>query len=126
MPQVSSRTCCAAAVFVKIGGARRGVKQPKVEIENLTYADFYWVTVIVGRRASDVIGAKTAVVHRTSNPAQLCVRTDLAISNCLDRHNFATDHSAFSPMPPRTNTERQRQGSASLPGITNGHRLPKS
>jgi hypothetical protein len=97
-----------------------------VEIENSTYADFYWITVTIGHSASDAVGAKTAIVHRANNPAQLCVRRDRTVSICLDRHNFATGGSAFTPMPPRTNTETQRQGSASLPRITLGHRLPKS
>jgi hypothetical protein len=107
MPQVSSRTCCAAAFFVKIGATRRGVKQLQVELGNSTYAHFYWISATIGRSQSDAMRAKTAVVHRAYNPAQLCVRCDQLISNCLKRHNFATGYSAFLPMRHRTITETQ-------------------
>jgi hypothetical protein len=111
MPQVSSRSRCAAAISAKMGGAGRRAKQPRVATEISTYADFYWVSATIGRSASDPASAKTALVHRANNSAQLRVRRDLPISNCLDRHNFATGYSAFSPLPFRKNTERQRQGS---------------
>jgi hypothetical protein len=95
MPQVSSRSRCAAAIFAKTVGAGRGAKQPQVATENSTYADFYWVSATIGRSASDPAGAKTAIVHRANNSAQLRVRRDQPISNCRDRHNFATGYSAF-------------------------------
>jgi len=100
MPQVSSRSRCAAAISAKTGDAGRGVKQPRVATDISTYAYFYSVSATIGHRASDTASAKTALVHRANNSAQLRVRRDLPISNCLDRHNFATDYSAFSPLRP--------------------------
>jgi hypothetical protein len=126
MPQVSSRTCCAAAFFMEMGGIGRGVKQPQVEIENSTYACFYWISATIGRSQSDAMRVKNAVVHRTINLAQLCVRCDHVISNCPNRHNFATGHSAFSPMRHRTITETPAKGQKTGPESKPVRRLPKS
>jgi hypothetical protein len=126
MPQVSSRTCCAAAFFVKIGRIGRGVKQPQVETENSTYACFYWISSTIGQSQSDAMRVKTAVVHRAINLAQLCVRCAHVISNCPNRHNFATGHSAFSPMRHRTITETPAKGQKTCQESKPVRRLPKS
>jgi hypothetical protein len=126
LAQVSSRRCCAAAFSVKIGRIGRGAKQPQVEIENSTYACFYWIFATIARRQGDAMRVKAAVVHRAINLAQLCVRCDHVISNCPNRHNFATGHSAFSPMRHRTITETPAKGQKIGPESKPVRRLPKS
>jgi hypothetical protein len=126
MPQVSSRTCCAAAFFMKMGGIGRGVKQPQVEIENSTYACFYWISATIGRSQSDAMRVKNAVVHRTINLAQLCVRCDHVISNCPNRHNFATGHfGVFADAAPY-NYGDAAKGQKTGPESKPVRRLPKS
>jgi hypothetical protein len=109
----------------KSAGSDARLKQPQVEVENSTYAGFYWISATIGRRESNAASPTRALVHSTREPAQLCVMVDQPVPICLDRHNFATDRSAFSAVARAGRTANAIQ-KVRQPAGNHRYPLPKS
>src|SRR4051794_29521987 len=98
MPQVSSRTRCAAGLSAKIEGIDAATSPPPGKTDNPAWPYFYWVSATIGRSECDAAGPRNARVHRAYHTAQLCVTADPTVPICFDRHKFATGSSVFLTM----------------------------